>query len=250
MLRIVIILFCLMISSSVLAGTLSEMTAGSQWLLGLNAGPTWVTGNKTQTINLQADIEKTYTANNSGSVFPSAELFMGLQKPLFAPFLGQPLLGQLSIVFAAAGNAELEGDIWEDADPEFNNFTYKYKVQHTHIAIAGRLVGNCHRMLEPYISASVGLGFNRAFNFRVYPNIAEEVAAPPFNSDSTTTLSYTLGIGLQKSFNSHVQAAIGYEFADWGKIKLARAAGQTLNQGLTLNHLYAHQLQLSLFYII
>ena len=84
----------------------------------------------------------------------------------------------------------------------------------------------------------------------IKPKTVEEVAAPPFQSNNTTTFVYTLGVGIQKSFSSHLQGAIGYEFADWGKNNLARAAGQTLNQGLTLNHLYAHQIQLSLFYIV
>lgn len=251
MFRNSIILFGIMLSSSVLADTASKMPCGSRFLVGLSGGPTWVTGNQGQTFNLQPDVKKTYTAdNNRSEYFPTGEIFIGWQMPLVVPMVKQSILSQLGIVVAAAGNAKLTGDILEDADPEFNNFNYQYKVNHTHVAIQGRLIGsNCGCILEPYISGSVGVGFNHAYNFSIHPKIVEEVPAPPFNSNTTTTFIYTLGVGLQTSFNTHLQAAVGYEFADWGKTQLARANGQTQNQGITQSHLYAHQLQLSLFYI-
>jgi len=250
MLKIIIILFGLILSSSVFAVAKSEMSSGNQLVIGLSPGLTWVSSNKTQTLNLQSDIAKTYTADNNTSFFPGAEIFIGWQKPWLANFIRQSLISQLGISIAGAGNAKLSGDIWEDADPNFNNSSYNYKVNHTQVALKGRLIRHSSCTFEPYISASVGVGFNHAYAFSIQPKITEEVAAPPFNSNTTTTLTYTLGVGLQKSLTTHLQAAIGYEFSDWGKTQLARAAGQTLNQGLTLNHLYAQQVQLSLFYIV
>ncbi len=253
MFRAIIILCGIMLSSSVLAETGNEIISNNsnhQFLLGISAGPTWATGNKTQTLFLQPDVQKTYTADNNWTAFPSAELFIGWQKPLSLTLMGQSLLSQLGIAFVGAGNAELSGDIWEDADPDFDNFNYDYKIKHAHAAIKGRLITNSCWIFNGFISASLGLGFNRAYDFTIQPKISEEVAAPAFTSNTQTALVYTLGIGLQKSLNPQFQVAIGYEFADWGKIQLSPAASQTLNQGLSLNHLYAHQIQLSLFYIV
>lgn len=237
-----------MLSSSVLGETVSTTSPNTEWLIGLSAGPAWISGNKTQTINLEPDVVKTYTADNTNNVIPSVELFVGLQKLIAAR--AQSFIGQLGLSVVAADNVKLTGDIWEDADPDFNNFSYSYKINHTHIAIKGRLIGNYGLFFEPYISGSIGVGFNRAYDFTITPTISEEVAAPPFTSNTTTTLIYTLGIGLQKSLNKQLQVAIGYEFANWGKVNLSPAVGQTTNQALTLNHLYAQELQLSLFYII
>ncbi|MDR3492411.1 MAG: porin family protein [Gammaproteobacteria bacterium] len=242
MFKIKMILASILLSSSVYAS--------GQVVIGLTPSVTWVTGNKTQTFDLQPGITKTYTASNTKNAFPSGELFLAWQKSLAAHTLNQSLISQLGISIVGTGNAKLSGDIWEDADPDFNNFTYNYKVKHAAVAIKGRLIDNTSLLLQPYISGSIGVGFNRAYGFSIQPKISEEVAAPPFHSNTTTTFTYTLGIGLQKSFNSHLQAAIGYEFADWGKTQLSRAAGQTVNQGLTLNHLYGNQLLFSLFYIV
>jgi opacity protein-like surface antigen len=248
MFRKIIILSGMMLSSSVLAETASAITGTGQFVLGLSAGPTWETGNKKQTINLEPDVAKTYTANDDSNTFPSAELFIGWQNLWATRLIDQPLISQLGISIAGAGNARLSGDIWEDADPDFNNYNYDYKINHTHVAVKGRLIGNSCLSFEPYISGSVGVGFNHAYDFSIKPKIVEEVAAPPFTSNTTTTFTYTLGVGLQKSFSPQLQAAIGYEFADWGKTQLSRGVGQTSNQGLSLSHLYAHQLQVSLFY--
>ncbi len=226
----------------------NSLLAGPDFVIGLSAGPTWTSGNEKQTFHLEPDLVKTYTADSNNHTFPSAEIFIGWQTPVY--LIQQPLLSQIGISIAGADHANLNGDIWEDADPTFDNYDYTYKVNHAHVAMKGRLIGHCNRLVEPYISASIGLGINRAYDFAITPKIPEEVPAPFFQSNTTTTFSYALGIGIQISFTPQLQAAIGYEFADWGKTQLSRAPGQTLNQGLTLNHLYAHQLQLSLFYIV
>jgi opacity protein-like surface antigen len=250
MFRIFIMLFCIVFSACVFALPESGVPSGNQFFVGLSAGPTWISGNKTQTLTLQPDVQKTYTADSSTPYFSTAEIFIGWQKPWIHSFIGQPLISQLGISIATAGNAKLSGDIWEDADPDFNNFNYNYKIQHTQVALKGRLISNSNFIVQPYVSGSIGVGFNHAYDFKIQPQSSAEIAAPPFNSNTSTTFTYTLGIGLQKSLTTNLQIAVGYEFGDWGKIQLSRAAGQTLNQGLTLSHLYSHQVQLSLFYIV
>lgn len=247
MFKMMMVLASILLSGSVWA---SGMPANLPLVIGLSAGPTWISGNKTQTISLEPDVIKTYTATNLSSAVPSVELFVGVQQSWFTSLIKQPLIGQLGASIVDAGNVEQGGDIWDEADPAFNNANYTYKVNHAHLAIKGRLICDGSQMFKPYISASIGVGFNHAYDFSTYPTNTAEVVPPSFASNTTTTFTYTLGIGLQTSFTTQLQAAIGYEFADWGQIQLSRAAGQTTNQGLALNHLYANQLQLSLFYTV
>lgn len=237
-----------MLSSSVFA-ELANTPLNTELIVGLSAGPTWISGNKTQTINLEPDVVKTYTADNSNTVFPSLEFFIGGQQHVKSNLMSHSFIGQLGLSVVTAGNAKLTGNIWEDADPNFNNFTYNYKVNHVHVAAKGRIIGEFGHFFEPYVSGSVGVGFNRAYDFTISPIISEEVPAPAFHSNTTTTFSYALGVGLQKSVSNEFQLAIGYEFTDWGKTRLSPATGQTTNMGLTQNHLYAQALQLSVFYV-
>lgn len=244
--RATLLILCgALFSGSLCAETMHWPFSTSQFLLGLSAGPTWISGNETQTINLEPDEKKTYTAGSNTHTLATGELFLGWQQP----WLSKPsLLSQFGIAVVAAGTAKLEGDIWEDADPNFDNFTYRYNVQHAHVALKGRLIGCVGSVIEPYLSASLGLGWNHAYDFSITPKISEEVAPPAFHDNTTSSFVYTLGAGFQHALNSDFEVAIGYEFQDWGRVSLSRANAQTMNQGTALNHLYAHQLQLSLFY--
>ena len=102
--------------------------------------------------------------------------------------------------------------------------------------------------LTPWISGSLGIGFNTAHDFQNTPLINEAVVNPNFASHTQVAFTYTVGVGLQKTLNQHWQAGLGYEFADWGQSLLGRAAEQTLNNGLALNHLYTNGILFNLTY--
>jgi opacity protein-like surface antigen len=262
--RIIITLLQIILSGSALAGGMGVKqdsdscwgVSGACWgtpptgpypwskVISLSLGPAWSSHGSTQTIFLRPNVEKTYAASQIGSTLASGELFYGLQKQLNERFYSQ-----IGAVLSASSNAKLDGDIWEDADPAFNNYTYKYSVNHAHVAIKGLLLADVNYIGRPYLSASAGIGFNNAHDFTITPKIYQEVAAPAFQSHVTTAFTYTLGAGVQRVLNKHWQIGAGYQFAAWGESQLDRAAGQTLNSGLHLNNIYTNSIQLNLSYI-
>ena len=234
----VLVLSASLLTGSALAGTMGTITKQPDWTWvgALSMGPTWPTNSTaSQTFYLTPTIEKTYTAKRSSNAIFDGEVFLGLQKSV-----SQMVQAQLGLAVAATSNATRSGDIWDDASIEFNNYIYNYKVQHTHVAAKGKLLADGGYWLIPWVSASLGVGFNDAHGFKNTPTIFEAVPTPNFASNTQTTFTYTLGAGVQKSLNTHWQIGVGYEFADWGKSRLGRAAEQTLNQGLGLNHLYTN----------
>ena len=146
------------------------------------------------------------------------------------------------------GDATLSGDIWDDADPIFDNYTYQYKVNHTHVALKGKLLGDWDWPLMPWVSGSIGIGFNRAYDFNNTPTIYEAIPNSNFSSYTTTAFTYTVGIGFQRKLTKNWQMGVGYEFADWGKNQLGTADGQTTGDVLSLSHLYTNSLLLNLTY--
>lgn len=209
----------------------------------LSLGPVWENTGNTQTFYLAPNIEKTYAANHASHALIDGEIFLGIQKPL-----REKLDGQIGLAVATTGNASLSGNIWDDAQPQFNNYTYDYKVRHTHVAIKGKLLADRGYVVTPWVSGSLGVGFNQAHDFRNTPTISEAVVMSNFASNTATTITYTLGAGVQRRLSQHWQAGIGYEFADWGKSPLSRASGQTFNNGLSLSHLYTNGFLLNLTY--
>lgn len=209
----------------------------------LSVGPVWESAGNTQTFYLTPTIEKTYAANPTSHALVDGELFLGFQKTL------RPQLdGQIGLAVATTSNASLSGHIWDDADSQFNNYNYDYQIQHTHLAIKGKLLSDRGYIAIPWLSGSLGVGFNQAHSFQNTPTLTEAIVMPNFSSNTTTTFTYTVGAGLERHLNQHWQAGIGYEFADWGKSQLNRASGQTLHTGLSLSHLFTNGFLLNLTY--
>jgi opacity protein-like surface antigen len=215
----------------------------SSWVATASMGFLWENAGKMQTFFLARELEKTYTADNTTHSLPSGALFLGLQRALH-----KNIQGQLGFEFAHTGDANLSGNVWDDADSRFNNYTYKYVVQHTQIALKGKLIGDLGWPIQPWVSAAIGVGFNRAVNFSNSPLIFEAVSAPNFTSHTTTAFAYTLGAGIEHALTKQWKVGLGYEFSDWGKSQLASAPGQTLNSGLALSHLYTSSVLLNLTY--
>jgi opacity protein-like surface antigen len=81
------------------------------------------------------------------------------------------------------------------------------------------------------------------------PTIFQAIVNPNFSSNTKSSFTYTLGAGVQKMLNNNWQVGVGYEFADWGKSQLGRAAGQTLGNGLALSHLYTNGILFNITYL-
>lgn len=233
-------------TAPVLAGTMGPITEplSWNWVGAFSAGPIWESAGHTQTFDLTPDIEKTYVANQASSALFDGEVFLGAQKALT-----KTLQGQLGLAVGFTSNANLTGVIWDDADPLFDNFTYRYTIQHTHVAVKGKLLADAGFWLIPWVSGSLGVGFNGAHGFHSTSTLFEALPTPDFSPHTQTTFTYTVGAGVQKALNAHWQVGVGYEFADWGKSSLGRAPEQTQNSGLTLNHLYTNGVLLNLTYI-
>lgn len=235
-----------LLASSVSAGNMGPVIPENDWrMVGtISAGAAWANAGDTQTFFLAPQIEKTYAAKKSSNALALGELFVGAQRTF-----ADRWQGQLGVAFSTSGNAKLQGQIWDDADPEFNNHRYNYKVRHSAIALKGKILKDCGFWLTPWVSGALGVGFNRAHGFSNTPLIFEALPNPNYRNNNNTAFSYTLGAGLQKAINEHWSFGLGYEFGDWGKSELDRAAGQTLNSGLKLNHLYTNGVLLNLSYV-
>lgn len=128
----VIIMAANFLATSALAGAMGPVTTQPtwNWVGSFSAGPVWERAGNTQTFYLTPDIEKTYVAHKSSNALFDGEVFLGAQKTLT-----QILQGQLGLAVGFTSNASLDGEIWDDADPLFDNFTYNYKIQHIHVAV-------------------------------------------------------------------------------------------------------------------
>ncbi len=258
-------LFTTLLAGNALAGTMGTVTSEPDWgwldkstekkcencgepdwtgVASFSGGVLWANGGETQTIFLTPEIVKTYNTKKSSNPFASGEIFLGVQKTLTPKSCAQ-----LGLALGLRGNAEVKGIIWDDADPQFDNHNYEYKVWQSRIAVKGSLLLNTAFSITPWIGGSLGVGFNRAHNFTNTPRIFEALPNCNFSSHTQTAFTYSLGAGVQQTIMKHYQVGVGYEYADWGKSQLGSAKGQTLNTNLKLDHLYTHGILFNLTYL-
>lgn len=234
-----------LVSSNLLAGTLGSIPGTWTWVGAINAGAMWIENDKTQTLFLAPDIEKTYVANNhSNDALFNGEFFVGGQRSFCSM-----LIGQLGLAISATSKNRLSGVIWDDGDPLFANFTYSYRTQFTRVAAKGKLLLDKGYWVMPWVSAAVGASFNRSQNYTNTPLIFEALPNPNFAAHTQTEFSYTVGAGVQKAFCHNWQVGLGYEFTDFGKTRLNRAFDQTLGFGLSRNHVYANGVMANITFV-
>lgn len=240
-------LFLSLLVAPAYSGTMGKTSDSYKPLIMLSAGPAWQSGFKTQTLTLQPGVQNTYVPNNAYTALGSGAIFLAVEAPFY-----QTLKGALGVALTGSGSAKMSGNIWQDANPNFSNFTYNYKVNQFRVAFKARIVETepkyTFKSLQPYLSGEVGGGFNRSTGYLTTQTIDTAVLQPLFKNNTVSSVTYAFGAGLQGKVNSHVQVAVGYEIADWGKYQLGPANGQTTQGGLGASNLYVNELQFSILY--
>lgn len=236
-----------LLSLPVYAGTMGPVVQPSKmnWVGAFSIGPTWTNPGSQQTLQLTPEIEKTYTAYKPQNTLADGEVFLGIKRDL--PY---DLFTHIGVAGALTSQAGLSGQIWDDADAQFNNYVYGYHVQHGHVALKAKVFKDLEYSVLPWVSGSIGVGFNRSNGFYNTPTIPQAVIQNNFISHTQTSFTYTVGAGLQKILNQNWQVGVGYEFADWGQSHLGSAQGQTQGQGLSLNHLYTNGVMFNITYTV
>lgn len=211
----------------------------------LSGGADWYSIHQSELLSLQPQIQKSFVSDSASSAVGNFSGFLGVQRDI------RPTLqGQFGLIVGGTTSANVAGEVWEDGDPFFNNLSYGYKINHAYLGLQGKVLKDLsYLQLQPYLSGSVGIGFNHSYGFNNTPLIFEEVAQPNFKSNTTTTFSYTVGTGIQRRMNENFAVGFGYEFSDWGKSALGLAANQTTQTGPRLNHLYTNALLINLSYV-
>jgi hypothetical protein len=241
----------LLLVSNVYAGADFNATPGFIKVVTISGGPAWSQPGENQLYipNVQPasyDYSR-YIPKKETQTIGTGEIFFALQRNFPA------LAARLGVAFAGSTPVTLNGTFAVDGMPLT---TYSYRVGHLRVAGKAVLIGCPNYWVNPYVSTSVGAGFNSSTGFStgtpVYISIIGTPTLVPFGFDSNTTtaLSYTVGTGLNFKLNSNWEVGVGYEFASWGKSQLSRTP--TVSDVVhmpELNNIYTHELQLSLSFL-
>lgn len=211
-------------------------------IITLSGGPAWSAPNQQVYLYPTIPVQQIdfYVPNSSKRILATGELFFGLQHLAFPG-----ATGELGIGIAGASNANVTGSVYVNGVP--NMGTYRYRIDHGRAELKGKLIANPY-WLQPYISASVGAGYNNSHDFRATSVLPLVYPAPWFATRTNIAFAYTLGVGVQAMLNQNWQVGIGYEFADWGKSSLGLDLSSNII-GPSMDHMYTSELLFSISYL-
>ena len=243
--KIITLGLSVLLSSGALA---SEMVLSNnlplQWesIISVSGSAVWSTPGQDQYLYpYDHPLYEYYTYNTNTTTAASGELFFGLQRVAF-----DNVIGQLGLGIAGMTDVSVTGDVDFTGVP--NVYSYAYKVNNFRIDLKGKLIANYFQPVQPYVSGSIGVGFNNAHDY--IPVLNNPFFTEPlwYTSHTAVAFSYTLGAGVQAMLTPHWQVGVGYQFGDLGKSFLY-GDDVYLAKGLKLTHLYTNEVLFSLGYV-
>lgn len=142
------------------------------------------------------------------------------------------------------------GNVYEFADPAFNNLTYQYQIQSHRYSIDTKILHTCHEVWHPYISLSLGEAFNNAYSYTEYPVTSfDSPMTQPFGNHTTKSFTYSAGLGVDVNIAEHVRFGAGYRFVDLGNASLGTTSLQNGTNTISNSHLYTNELLAQISYV-
>lgn len=212
-------------------------------VISISGGPAWTTPGQNVYLYPQVPVPTVdlYAHNSPTSTVATGEVLFGLRRIVFPG-----ATAEAGLALGAATDAKITGNISVNGIPNYG--TYSYKVNQARVQLKGKLLANRY-WLQPYISGSIGPGWNNSHDFSATSINQNVFAAPWFATNTEIAFTYTAGLGVQAVLSRNWQVGMGYEFADWGKTGLG-VDEATAIKGPSTMHLYTNELLFSLSYII
>ncbi|MGQ3892716.1 outer membrane protein [Legionella sp. CNM-4043-24] len=126
---------------------------------------------------------------------------------------------QLGFSYHYITKALVSGDLAQGIAPPFSQFNYGYNYTSSQLTADAKIMRHWHKSFYPYVIASVGTAWNRAFKY--VTSVPDFLTRTPYyqNKDKAS-LSYTVGGGIDVLKSDDFTIGLGYRFSDLGTIGL------------------------------
>ncbi len=158
---------------------------------------------------------------------------------------------QIGVSYHYITTMSVNGTLEQGISPPFVPFSYSYSLHSSQLLAEGKWVHQWREAYYPYAAAGIGAGFNHAQNYAT--NIPDFMTLTPYYSNhSSTSFSYSLGLGLDYALTKSITAGLGYRFSDLGHFALGNGAIRNIlvTSPLSQSHLYLNTLLIELNWYI
>jgi opacity protein-like surface antigen len=156
---------------------------------------------------------------------------------------------QLGMSYHYTTNMDVDGSLQQGISPPFYPFTYHYSIDSSQVLAEAKLLQQWRDVFYPYLIGGIGAGFNRAKNYST--SIPDYLTFTPYYVDkSTTSFSYTVGLGIDFLKFQSLSLGLGYRFSDLGRAELGNGSirNRQIAGQLKQSHLYLNTALLEVNY--
>lgn len=157
----------------------------------------------------------------------------------------------LGLEYTRHFSGKIMGLIEDYSDSSEGNFYYHYQLAHHNVHLIAKANLFCWRAWMPYVSAGVGMSWNQLSSYDEYRRslLSYEHVNPYFTNKLTSSLSYSLGAGIDYQLTKHLWSGVGYRYDNFGQFASGES-NQKFVEGQSLkDHVRGHNIFFSLRYL-
>ncbi len=169
--------------------------------------------------------------------------FLGFEFPLQTPY---NLRWQTGVAYYQSTSFNTKGVENFFSLPDYGDIEYSYSVENQRALIENKFLWGFTDRFYLYLLGGIGVGFNKASDYSAKSIEEHTPANGLFDSKTTTSLSYSLGFGIEGVLSNHLLMSLGYQYSDLGEYSLGHFNYGDTADTLTLPNLMTHEIVLAL----
>jgi opacity protein-like surface antigen len=129
------------------------------------------------------------------------------------------------------------------------NYNYQINASSNIFALLGKVDLYDFHSFDPYLTLGLGVANATLKGYQESPEsgIIARVS-PDYQSHTSSSFTYSLGLGVDYFITPKITASLGYEYADLGNIKSGDGTSTWSGSSLSFGKLTTHTVLLSVFY--
>ncbi len=208
---------------------MNPVLAGFDPMFAVRISENWLQSQDNQTIEIASDTFDEFIPDNNNN-----QIGWGVFAGVNYDFKKHWSL-QMGLGFDAVNFDDLSGNVWGNADPNFDGIDYQYELEHQRLAAEFKFLREFDDWY-PYVTASLGVAWNETENYQETSSTPGELTREHlFNGTTQTDFVYSIGAGIEREIIDDLRIGIGYLFTDAGdSVLTAQNTGQDWKQEVQL----------------
>jgi opacity protein-like surface antigen len=189
--------------------------------------------------------QNAYIGTNHFDTETDSGLFVGAEMDFL-----QNWAWQLGLSYFQNEGFQESGNVYQFADPAFNNLTYQYQISSRRISIETKISRAFREIWHPYFSLSFGRACNKSYQYTETPVTSADVPMlVPFANNTAHTWAYSLGVGLDVNIAANWRLGAGYRFVNLGSASLGTTPLQSGTETISNDPIHTNELLAQISYV-